>query len=206
MISSSASPYADARERGSTAMRATLLDIASRLLAEEGPQALTMRRVAAEAGCSTTVLYTAFGGKFGLAEALYREGFARFHDRLTAVPDDADPLQRLIGLGRAYRANARTNPNYYGVMFGHAIPGYAPSEQAIAESTPTRQALIDQVQACIDAGIFAAGDARMVADVLWAATHGAVSLELAGFFDDEEAATTCFDAVTNAAGAAFLKE
>jgi AcrR family transcriptional regulator len=37
---------------------------------EDGPDALTMRRIAAEAGSSTTVLYTMFGGKAGIAEAL----------------------------------------------------------------------------------------------------------------------------------------
>lgn len=45
----------------------------SRLLTQEGSAALTLRRVATDAGCSTTVLYTMFGGKDGPAEALYRE-------------------------------------------------------------------------------------------------------------------------------------
>ncbi len=98
--------YAKARDRGSEAMHRALLDTASRLLVKEGPQALTMRRVAAAAGCSTTVLYTTFGGKSGIAEALYREGFARFYKKLSSVPPAGDPLERLLALGRAYRENA----------------------------------------------------------------------------------------------------
>src|ERR671914_2944683 len=70
-----ATPYALAQRRGQEALRRALLDGASGLLVAEGPGALTMRRVAAVAGCSTTVLYTMFGAKEGLADALYREGF-----------------------------------------------------------------------------------------------------------------------------------
>jgi AcrR family transcriptional regulator len=199
------SAYAKARDRGSDAMRRALLDTASRLLVKEGPQALTMRRLATAAGCSTTVLYTTFGGKNGIAEALYREGFARFRKKLAAVPHTDDPLDRLLGLGRAYRENAVENPTYYGVMFGHAIPGYVPSEEALTEAAPTLQCLIDQVQVCMDAGVLEDGDAQAVAEVLWAATHGAVSLELAGFFADEQTAQSRFETLTIAAGASFLK-
>ena len=79
------SAYARARQEGQLAVRRALLDAASRLLVEEGPQALSMRRVAAAAGCSTTVLYTLFGGKEGLADALYREGFARLTAAIQAA-------------------------------------------------------------------------------------------------------------------------
>jgi AcrR family transcriptional regulator len=197
--------YAKARDRGTDAMRRALLDTASRLLVKEGPQALTMRRVAAAAGCSTTVLYTTFGGKTGISEALYREGFARFSKKLAAVPHTDDPLARLIALGQAYRENAIENPTYYGVMFGGAIPGFVPSEEALTEAAPTLQTLIDQVQVCMDAGLLEPGDPQAVAEVLWAATHGAVSLELAGFFSDEETARARFETLTIAAGSVFLK-
>ena len=197
--------YAKARERGSEALRRALLDTASRLLVKEGPQALTMRRVAAAAGCSTTVLYTTFGGKHGLADGLYREGFARFAKRLAAVPSDTDPLTRLIALGEAYRDNARENPTYYGVMFGGAMPGFVPSEEALVQAAATLQALIDQVQVCMDAGILVPGDPQVVAEVLWAATHGAVSLELAGFFPDEQTAHERFRTLTTGAGLMFVK-
>jgi AcrR family transcriptional regulator len=54
-------PYGLTQRQGQDVLRRTLLDAASRLLVGEGPQALAMRRVAAAVGCSTTVLYTAFG-------------------------------------------------------------------------------------------------------------------------------------------------
>lgn len=170
------------RRRGQDALRAYLLDAAGRLLAEEGAGALTMRRVAAEVGCSTTVLYTLFGGKEGLAAGLYREGFERFRRRLDALPPGPDPLGRLHAISAAYRESALAEPNYYRVMFLGAIPGYVPDETALAAGAATFTYLIDAVQDCMAAGIYRPGDPVAVAEVLVAAAHGVISFELAGVF------------------------
>src|SRR5918995_6750313 len=123
-------PYERAQRKGQEALRRALLDAASGLLLEEGPGALTMRRVAGAVGCSTTVLYTMFGGKEGLADALYQEGFERLRRWLEAVADD-DPPARLRTLADAYRANALAERAYYGVMFQQALPGFRPSAASL---------------------------------------------------------------------------
>lgn len=184
-MNDAATAYERAQTRGREELRATLLDAASRLLAAEGPGGLTMRRVATEVGASTTVLYTMFGGKDGLAEALFLEGFDRFRRRLEAVPHDPDPLAYLYGLARAYRANALAERNYYGVMFGQAIPGYVPSPQARDNAKASFAILVNAVRDCVEAGVFTAGDSEEIAEVLWATAHGAVSLELAGYLGGE---------------------
>jgi len=174
------SPYAAAQAAGKASLRRMLLDTASSLLERHGPDALTMRRIAAEAGCSTSVLYTMFGGKAGIAEALWLEGF----DRLSAALDmanGADPLARLAAMGRAYRANALANRSYYAIMFQRPIPGFQPSPDAYQASLRPLRALADAVVDCVRAGIFRPEDPGHIAGVLWAATHGAVSLELAGY-------------------------
>jgi AcrR family transcriptional regulator len=170
------------RRRGQDALRAFLLDAAGRLLAEEGAGALTMRRVAAEVGCSTTVLYTLFGSKDGLAAGLYREGFERFRRRLEALPPGPDPLARLHAISAAYRESALAEPNYYRVMFLGAIPGYVPDEAALTAGAATLTYLIDAVRDCMAAGIYRPGDPVAVAEVLVAAAHGVISFELAGVF------------------------
>lgn len=195
-------PYAVTRAAGKASLRRMLLDTASSLLERHGPDALTMRRVAAEAGCSTSVLYTMFGAKAGIAEALWREGF----DRLSAALDGAtgaDPLERLAAMGRAYRANALANKSYYAVIFQRPIPGFEPSPEAYAASLKPLRALADAVADCISAGIFRPEDPSHIAGVLWAATHGAVSLELAGY---EGAVDTehRFNDLTAAAAAWFM--
>jgi AcrR family transcriptional regulator len=172
-------------------LRRAILDAAGRLLAEYGPQALTVRRVAAEVGCSTTVLYTMFGGKVGLADALYREGFERLTRRLEEAEKahDApeDPVARAAALAIAYRESALADRNYYDVMFGRAIPGFEPSQESLAVGDASLGMLADAVREAMDAGVLIEGDPKAVAEVLWAAAHGVVSLELAGHFTPEVA-------------------
>ena len=137
-------------------------------------------RIAVEVGCSTTVLYTMFGGKPGVAEGLWREGFDRLRQAMERVQADA-PLGRLAALGHAYRANALANRAYYAVMFQRPIPGFEPSADAYADSLRPLRILVDAVADCIRAGVLRPADPAHVAGVLWAAAHGAVSLELAGY-------------------------
>ena len=191
-------PYQVAQRSGQEALRRTLLDAASRLLLAEGPGALTMRRVAGAVGCSTTVLYTMFGGKEGLADALFREGFERLRRRLEAVADH-DPLRRLGALADAYRANALAERAYYGVMFQQAIPGFRPSAASLAAARASLEVLALAVRAAMDAGALRPGDPQPVAEVLWAAVHGVVSLELAGHFPDPAAGADRFRSLATAA-------
>ncbi|MGW4381445.1 TetR/AcrR family transcriptional regulator [Kitasatospora sp. NPDC004531] len=198
-------PYQDAQRAGQSAVRTAILDHAIDLLVTEGPAALTMRRIAAGIGASTKVLYTMFGGKEGLADALYREGFARLRRAQQHVPPAADPLSALNALGAAYRAHALAEPAYYRVMFEQAVPGYRPGPEALAAADHAFDASVAAVRACIDAGVFAPGDAHEISKLLWAAAHGAVSLELAGHFPPESAARR-FDALLTAVGRAFLAD
>ena len=69
-LPASGDAYRRARDQARLAVADGLLDLADQRLAEEGPGALSMRRLANAAGCSTMVFYTAFGTKAGLLAAL----------------------------------------------------------------------------------------------------------------------------------------
>ena len=92
--------------RSAEALRLGILDAAGRLLVEEGPQALSMRRVAREVNASTQVLYTMFGGKDGLANELFLEGFERLTAAHGAPPRSDDPLRHLYDRAETYFENA----------------------------------------------------------------------------------------------------
>lgn len=165
-------------------VRARLVEAAAELLAGEGPAALSTRRLAREVGTSTMAVYTHFGGLPELVRAVVREGFARLGQHLDAVPETDDPLADLAALGEAYRANALANPHLYAVMFGSAsLGGYRLHDDELDEGRYTFDVLVAATKRTIDAGIFRTGDPQDVAAQLWAATHGFVMLELAGYFD-----------------------
>jgi AcrR family transcriptional regulator len=163
-------------------LRENLLAAASRLLATEGAGALTVRRIAHEAGCSTMGVYTHFGAKDGVVEGLFVEGFDGLGAAMAAVRTTASPLADLRRCGQAYRSFALANPTHYAVMFERVIPGFVPSEAAVEQAHATLGQLETRVARCLDAGVFSDGhgDAVEVAHGIWATVHGLVLLELHG--------------------------
>jgi AcrR family transcriptional regulator len=155
----------------------TLLAAAGDVLSREGAGALTVRRIAHEAGVSTMNVYSRFGSKDGVVDQLYIEGFDRLRDAM-AVPRTDDPLADLHAAGQAYRRFAFDHPTYYAVMFDRVVPDFEPTPDAQAHAAGTLEMLGDLVQRCIDAGLLAPGDRMHLAAALWAMCHGVVSLEL----------------------------
>ncbi|MFI5909169.1 TetR/AcrR family transcriptional regulator [Dactylosporangium sp. NPDC051541] len=153
-----------------------LVDAAARILVEDGPGGLSLRKVAAAAGVSTMPVYTLFGDKQGLLDAMHREGFHRLGLALAAVPRTDDALADLAALGFAYREAALASPHLYGLMF---TGGFGHTEAADATYRP----LVTAVARCQAEGVFAGDDPEPVALHLWALAHGMVSLELSGKVD-----------------------
>jgi AcrR family transcriptional regulator len=156
-----------------------ILEAASRILSAEGAGALTVRRIAAEAGCSTMGLYSRYGGKEGVIDELYVEGFRRLCDGMSACAKTDDPVADLRTCARAYRETALSNATHYMVMFGGAVPGFVPTKPSLGVAFGAFDRLVASVQRCIDAGAFK-GDASDIAEVWWGAMHGLVMLEIVG--------------------------
>ena len=161
-------------------MRTKILAAAVEILHRKGAGALTVRSVSAAAGCSTTGVYTWFGGKNGLVEAIFVDGFQRFGAAQRNASRDADSgTSQLSRYANAYRDWALANPTHYMVMFGKAVPDFEPSDRALATAADT----FDHLVAAAQEAMRIAGntdDPAEVAHHLWAGVHGYVSLELAG--------------------------
>lgn len=181
-------------------LRQGMLDAATRLLGEEGPSALTVRRVAEAVNCSTTLLYSLFGGKDGLADALYLEGFERLKQEFSADPANAQlkGLPRLRALAGAYHQYAKHNPSYYMVMFGDAIAGFVPPIESRNRAWESLAVMIEAFDTCMQEGSLPRSNPTAAARLLWAAMHGAISLELKGYYLKTERADELFEAAVNA--------
>ncbi len=183
-----------------------LIDQAGRLLAAEGPAALTTRRVAAEVATSTTAVYSLFGDKQGLLTAMYVEGFRRLGAALRAVEGSADPLADLLAVGVAYRAAALASPYLYQLMFAQPVPGFQPDEDARAAADAAYQPLLAAVDRCLAAGVLR-GVPDQIATHLWGLVHGLVGLELHGWLDpDPGIRDQRYLASLLASGAGYLTE
>jgi AcrR family transcriptional regulator len=156
-----------------------ILEAAGRILSEEGAGALTVRHVATEAGCSTMGLYSRFGGKDGVVDELYAEGFERLVDAMRANQPTDDPLGDLRRGAGCYRDTALANATHYMVMFGGAVPGFEPSDASHELAHAAFNGLVGKVARCTDAGLFD-GPPDQIAELLWGSIHGLVMLEIVG--------------------------
>jgi AcrR family transcriptional regulator len=150
------------------------------LLHEEGHSALSVRRIAVKAGCSTMGVYHWFGGKEGLVDALLIDGFKGFADALQkSRPKKTDrALPALMAQGRAYRTWALANPVYYRVMFLQAIPDCIPGVEAQLAGLVAYETLRSEIVREQKLGTIKEKDADVVALSVWGLVHGLVSIEL----------------------------
>lgn len=163
-------------------VRRRLIEVAADVLGEEGPAALSARRLAREAHTSTMAVYTHFGGMPALVRAVVAEGFQRLYDRVAAVERTDDARADLLATGAAYRAHALADPHVFSVMFGSASLGdYRLRGEELAVGLAAFGQVTDAVQRAMDAGDLRPGDAAAVAGQFWCALHGYVMVELAGF-------------------------
>ncbi len=157
-----------------TTTRETLLETALRLLHEGGPGALRVRDLAEAVGKSTMGVYTHFGSKQGLLEALYLHGFSRLEDRLKPIASAGSGSQELLAFALAYRKFALENEAPSGLMFERATPDFIPSDDSRMAGLRTFELLAKRIA---DWQPYRAAPARD-AHLVWAAMHGLVSIEL----------------------------
>lgn len=174
-----------AREVGREFQRRNIIEATIKVLRAEGAAAVTTRRIAQELDCSTKVIYTLFGGKEGLADALYREGFGRLHAQIVGVQPVENPATYLRGVANAYRQFALENPHEYGVMFGESIPQFKPNAESLAVSI---HIFMDIVQVTMTLPGQDEDSPEYVIKAFWALLHGMMSLHLAGHLHDPDAA------------------
>lgn len=162
---------------------AAVLAAASRLLRAEGVDALSVRRVAAEAGQTTMAVYSRFGGKAGLLEALLREGFDVLAAAQARVPITDDARAELIALCVAYRNVARKHSAHYAVMTGGVV-GFAPSAEVRARAAGGALARLVDASTRYLASVRSPTPPLTLATALFGASHGLCALELGGWLPD----------------------
>ncbi len=145
--------------------RAASVRVARRLLEKSGPEALTMRRIAAELGIQAPSLYKHFPDKRALEAAVIAEGLRELGQAMDgALRGRGNPVR---ALARAYRAFGLEHPHLYKLMNDGELP---------------RDLLPPGLEDSVASPIVTVFGRRSLARVGWALAHGLVSLELAGRF------------------------
>src|SRR5688500_17688729 len=174
--------------------RLSPLEAALAVVRRDGPEALTMRSVAAEAGVTATALYRHYADKEALLRAVVGEAYRVFRAYLVAELDGDDPVRWLrLGFDR-YLRFALEHRNYHKLLFASprtvAIDRY-PDDFVAGKSVGFRH-LRDAVAEAMARASLRADEPADVALSIYAHMHGLVMLHFAGRFRDDDALFTGF--------------
>jgi AcrR family transcriptional regulator len=149
--------------------RTQIVAAARRLLEEEGPDALSMRNVAAEIGIRAPSLYEHVADKRALESAIIAAGLHEQGEALreaVAADGGADPL---TAIAQCWRGWARDHPHVYALIYARDLDR---SDDAVAAAEQYAGAPLREI----------CGGDLVTARVIWAYAHGMVNLELTDRF------------------------
>lgn len=172
----------------STDVEEELLRAAEEILAAEGPSGLTVRKVAHGAGVAPMGVYSRFDGKHGLLEVLFVRGCRQLQTTIAAAKGP-DATSRLRDSCLRYREFAVAHPQRYRLMF-ERMHEVEPGPEALQEAFSAFEHLVQLVTMARAHQPLGRGTDVDVAQQIWSALHGAVSLELLGIgFTENPAAS-----------------
>jgi AcrR family transcriptional regulator len=138
------------------------------LLAEAGPEALSLREIARRAGVSHGAPRRYFPTHRALLAAIAREGY-RTLGALVDRATEQDPRAAVLEMARQYVGFAQREPGMFALMFRHdLLTGNAIGLREA--STPLFAVLVKQLEQA------AVPDPPVTAAALWAGLHGIAQL------------------------------
>jgi AcrR family transcriptional regulator len=114
--------------RGAT--RARILAAAWDLARRNGLAAITLREVARRVGMRAPSLYTYFGSKNAMYDAMYADGARQLAGTLAGRPQAADPRETLRGRMRLFTAFCVADPVRYQILLERPVPGFSPAPES----------------------------------------------------------------------------
>jgi len=160
------------RQQQRSDVRRAILAAAESILADDGYERFSMRRLAERCGYTAPTIYHHFGDKLGLVEAVLE---ARFRDLLRVirrVPLASDPLETIRARARAFVRFGLRNPTHYRVLTAQRGP--APRPLAAAEDA---RGLLEQPwRQLIEQGRLAEAHLDVAQQSVFVLLHGLISL------------------------------
>ena len=175
--------------------RATLLAVAEQLLTELGPDAVSVRAVAKGAGTSTRAVYSLFGAKDGLLDALAEQGFETLGHLVQSLPVTSDPIADLVAAGMdGFRAWALAHPALYRLTFDCLTTGRRSERRVLDAGQAALEHLRARVERAAHAGLLGDRDIDDAIHQFHMLCEGIATVELRGTLRPEHAERLAHDA------------
>jgi AcrR family transcriptional regulator len=173
---------AERKERQKAELRDQILAAARTIVAADGFDGLTMRKIAESIEYSAGTIYLYFASREEIAIALCHEGFGKLLAALQPAAHVADLVERLRAIGTHYIQFGLDDPQTYRLIFMEDAKYVwaafnAPDGEHQPDDPGTRAFgfLADTVREAIALGRLKVGDPETIANVLWSCVHGIVS-------------------------------
>jgi AcrR family transcriptional regulator len=170
-------------------LKTVLLDETARILRDEGEDALSLRRLAANVGVSRTAPYHHFRDKHSLLCAVAEEGFGRFNLAMEAARDKGrgqDGGGVMLEIVKGYINFAVKNPEYYDLMYGGKLwRSRSLTDSLVSSARSTLRSNVDHLRAWQVRGVVATDlDPLRFSQVSWGMMHGISRLLIDGIYTD----------------------
>jgi AcrR family transcriptional regulator len=176
------------RQRRRQKTKKAILITAQQLVAEKGPEGLSIREIARRIDYSPAGLYEYYDSKDEIVAAICELGMEGITAAFEQISPELSPTQRLVQMSLAYVEFATRNPEQFLLIFNGLPASRISLDEPVSESSPYAM-ILRTVKAAIEAGeIKIKGEyaAEGVAFNLWALMHGRAMLQLT-FLRDFEA-------------------
>ena len=158
--------------------------VALTILEEEGPEAVSMRRVADAVGITPMAIYHHFPSRGALLNTITDREFAKLLSFMQAHPLEGNIEARLIAVMEGYVDYSFAQPRVFDFVFSRTRQGARQFPKDFqARLSPTLNPVADTLAMGMDKGQLKKDDVWEVAFSLWAHVHGYVMLFRAGRID-----------------------
>lgn len=122
----------DRRHERHEETRQEILGAAWDTVRADGVAALSLRGLARTVGMEPQSLYSYFGSKHAIYDAMFAEANRELLARFEAMPPVEDPVDALRLTAHTFVAFCVEDPARYQLLFQRTIPGFEPSEESYA--------------------------------------------------------------------------
>ena len=158
-----------------------IASVALTILEKEGPEAVSMRRIAEAVGITPMAIYHHFPSREALLNTITDREFAKLLSYMQAQPLNGGFENRLLAVLAGYVDYALARPRIFDFIFSRPRPGARQFPKDFrARRSPTLNPVADLLAAEMEKGFLKRDDVWEVAFALWAHVHGYVMLYRAG--------------------------
>jgi len=158
--------------------------IALGILEKQGPDAVSMRRIAGAVGITPMAIYHHFPNRDALLRSVVDKEFEEFLGYIGRLPVSPTMETHIVHIMDAYIDYAFARPHIFDYIFSKPRPDARRfPEDFRARHSPTLTPVADAVARWMEEGRLAKDDVWEVALDLWAHAHGYVMLYRAGRFN-----------------------